>query len=227
MGCVYRHVHTHVHGHVYRRERAIAGSFKFLNIVYLSVCDCTGHGVPGAFMSMIGSSLLDEAVMGKDITQPNRVFHEVRKGIINALKQTQDAGSQKDGMDGTLIAWDKQDTMHVAAAYNPVLIARNGELIETKADRQPVGFLTGKQQEFTHHEVKLEKGDTIYLFSDGYSDQFGGPKGKKFKMAKFRKLLSIQGQTMNEQKASLETTLREWQGDQEQVDDILVMGIRF
>ena len=217
---------------LFQPKDIVSGDFYWMQQhnekVYLAVCDCTGHGVPGAFMSMIGSSLLDEAIMGKNITQPNRIFHEVRKGIINALKQTQDVDSQKDGMDGTLIAWDKQDTMHVAAAYNPVLIARNGELLETKADRQPVGFLTGKQIEFTHHEVKLEKGDTIYLFSDGYSDQFGGPKGKKFKMAKFRKLLlSIQGQTMNEQKASLETTLREWQGDQEQVDDILVMGIRF
>ena len=99
---------------------------------------------------------------------------------------------------------------------------------ETKPDKQPVGYQAGKQQPYTHHQLQLEKGDTIYLFSDGYQDQFGGSKGKKYKLSRFKKLLlSIQGQTMNEQKASLETTLREWQGDQEQVDDILVMGIRF
>ena len=91
-----------------------------------------------------------------------------------------------------------------------------------------MGFLTGKQKGFTHHEVQLEKRDTVYMFSDGYHDQFGGPKGKKFKMAKFKKLLlSIQGQTMHEQRDILEDTMRKWQGDQEQVDDILIMGIRF
>ena len=100
--------------------------------------------------------------------------------------------------------------------------------MEVKADRQPVGFHEDNEKPFTHHEVQLEKGDTVYIFSDGYQDQFGGPKGKKFKMVKFKKLLlSIQGQTMHEQKDILEDTMRKWQGDQEQVDDILVMGIRF
>jgi serine phosphatase RsbU (regulator of sigma subunit) len=208
----------------------VSGDFYWLqhhkDKVYFAVCDCTGHGVPGAFMSMIGSSLLDEAVVEKGISQPNEIFYEVRKGFINALKQTGD--TQKDGMDAALIAWDKGSTLQVAAAYNPVLIIRNGELREIKADRQPVGFLTGKQKEFTHHEVKLEKGDTVYIFSDGYPDQFGGPKGKKYKLAKFKKLLlSIQDKTMHEQKTLLEDTMAKWKGSIEQVDDILVMGVRF
>ncbi|HIA37699.1 MAG TPA: serine/threonine protein phosphatase, partial [Flavobacteriales bacterium] len=113
-------------------------------------------------------------------------------------------------------------------AYNPLLLIRKGEILETKADKQPVGFHTGEQKPFTHHEIKLEKGDAVYLFSDGYPDQFGGPKDKKFMMKNFKKLLlSIQDKTMNEQKTILEETMAEWKGDTEQVDDILVMGVRF
>jgi len=217
---------------LFQPKDIVSGDFYWLqehnNKVYLAVCDCTGHGVPGAFMSMIGSSLLDEAVVEKGIAQPNEVFYEVRKGFINALKQTKDADSQKDGMDAALITWDKGSSLQVAAAYNPVLIIRNGELKEINPDKQPVGFLTGKQKEFTHHEVALEKGDTVYMFSDGYHDQFGGSKGKKYKLSKFKKLLlSLQENTMNEQKIILEEIMREWKGKEDQVDDILVMGVRF
>ena len=217
---------------LFQPKDIVSGDFYWMqqdqDKVYFAACDCTGHGVPGAFMSMIGSSLLDEAVVEKGITQPNEIFFEVRKGFINALKQTEEAGTQKDGMDASLIAWDKKSTLEVAAAYSPVLIIRKGEIQELKPDRQPVGFHTGEQKPFTHHEVKLEKGDTGYLFSDGYPDQFGGKKDKKFMMKNFKKLLlSIQDKTMNEQKTVLETTMAEWKGDTEQVDDILVMGVRF
>ncbi len=204
---------------LFQPKDIVSGDFYWMqqhnDKVYFAACDCTGHGVPGAFMSMIGSSLLDEAV-------------EVRKGFINALKQTGEAGQQKDGMDATLIAWDKNNKLQYAVANNPILLIRKGELLETKPDRQPVGYHTEEQKPFTHHEVKLEKGDTVYLFSDGYPDQFGGPKDKKFMMKNFKKLLlSIQDKTMNEQKTILETTLAEWKGDTEQVDDILVIGVRF
>ena len=215
---------------LFQPKDIVSGDFYWMqhhnDKVYFAACDCTGHGVPGAFMSMIGSSLLDEAVVEKGITQPNEIFFEVRKGFINALKQTGE--TQKDGMDAVLITWDKGTSLQVAAAYSPVLIISNGEMKELKPDRQPVGFHTGAQIPFTHHELKLEKGDAIYLFSDGYPDQFGGPKDKKFMMKNFKKLLlSIQDKTMNEQKSILETTLAEWKGDTEQVDDILVMGVRF
>ena len=215
---------------LFQPKDIVSGDFYWMqhhnNKVYLAACDCTGHGVPGAFMSMIGSSLLDEAVVEKGLTQPNEVFYEVRKGFINALKQT--GKTQKDGMDAVLIAWDKKYNLQVAAAYSPVIIIRKGEIVELKPDRQPVGFHTGEQKPFTHHELKLEKGDTIYLFSDGYPDQFGGQRNKKFMMKNFKKLLlSIQDKTMNEQKAILEETMTEWKGDAEQVDDVLVMGVRF
>ncbi|HIA35948.1 MAG TPA: tetratricopeptide repeat protein [Flavobacteriales bacterium] len=215
---------------LFQPKDIVSGDFYWMqhhnDRVYLAACDCTGHGVPGAFMSMIGSSLLDEAVVEKGITKPNEIFFEVRKGFINALKQTGE--TQKDGMDAVLIAWDKKYTLQLAAAYSPVIIIRKGEIQELKPDRQPVGFHTGAQKPFTHHEMKLEKGDTVYIFSDGYPDQFGGPKDKKFMMKNFKNLLlSIQDKTMNEQKTILEITLAEWKGDTEQVDDILVMGVRF
>ncbi|HIO68580.1 MAG TPA: serine/threonine protein phosphatase, partial [Flavobacteriales bacterium] len=143
-------------------------------------------------------------------------------------KQTGKESEQKDGMDAALFSWDKNGTLQLAAAYNPVLLFQNGELQEIKADRQPVGVLFGEQKPFTHHELKLNKGDVLYLFSDGYADQFGGPKGKKFKFARFKDLLlSIQDKPMNEQKDILEQTLAEWQGEEGQVDDILVMGVKF
>lgn len=208
----------------------VSGDFYWMqhhnNSVYLAACDCTGHGVPGAFMSMIGSSQLDEAVIEKGLTQPNEIFYEVRKGFINALKQTGE--TQKDGMDAVLIKWDKKNQLEFAAAYNPLFLIRNKELLETKPDKQPVGFYTGEQKPFTHHELSLEKGDTVYIFSDGYHDQFGGPKDKKFMIKNFKKLLlSIQDKPMNEQKTILEETMAEWKGDTEQIDDILVMGVRF
>ena len=217
---------------LFQPKDIVSGDFYWMqhhkDKVYFAACDCTGHGVPGAFMSMIGSSLLDEAVVEKGITKPNEIFFEVRKGFINALKQTEESGTQKDGMDAVLCSWNKNGTLEYSLAYNPLLIIRKGEILETKADKQPVGFHTGAQKPFTHHELKLEKGDTVYLFSDGYPDQFGGPKDKKFMMKNFKKLLlSIQDKTMNEQKSILETTMAEWKGDTEQVDDILVMGVRF
>ncbi|MDP6909911.1 MAG: SpoIIE family protein phosphatase, partial [Flavobacteriales bacterium] len=131
----------------------VSGDFYWLqhhnNKVYFAACDCTGHGVPGAFMSMIGSSLLDEAVVEKGITQPNEIFFELRKGFIGALKQTGD--TQKDGMDAVLCSWNKNGTLEYSQAYNPLLLIRKGEILETKADKQPVGYHTEEQKPFTHH----------------------------------------------------------------------------
>ena len=217
---------------LFKPKDVVSGDFYWMQHhneqVYLAACDCTGHGVPGAFMSMIGSSQLDEAVVEKGITQPNEIFYEVRKGFINALKQTAEAGQQKDGMDASLIAWDKKNKLQYATANNPIFLIRKGELLETKPDRQPVGFHLDNSQPFTHHELQLEKEDVIYLFSDGYPDQFGGPKQKKFMMKSFKNLLlSIHQEPMETQRAILEAKLKEWRGNTEQIDDILVMGIRF
>jgi len=159
---------------LFQPKDIVSGDFYWMqhhnDKVYFAVCDCTGHGVPGAFMSMIGSSLLDEAVLEKGITKPNEIFYEVRKGFINALKQTDEAGTQKDGMDAVLCSWNKNGILDYALAYNPLLLIRKGEILETKADKQPVGYHTEEQKAFTHHQIKLEKGDNIYIFTDGYPD---------------------------------------------------------
>ena len=215
---------------LFKPKDIVSGDFFWMqhykNRVYFAACDCTGHGVPGAFMSMIGSSLLDQTVLEMGITQPNEIFSEVRKGLIETLKQTEE--TQKDGMDAVLLSWDKKNKLEFALAYNPLLLIRKGEIIEFKPDKQPVGFHMGQQKPFTHHELILEKEDTVYIFSDGYIDQFGGPKQRKFMLKNFKKLLlSIDDKTMDEQKTILKNTLAEWKGDTEQVDDILVMGVRF
>ena len=216
----------------FRPKDIVSGDFYWMHqhndCVYFAACDCTGHGVPGAFMSMIGSALLTEAVVEKGLTKPADIFTEVRKGFISSLKQKGETGEQKDGMDAVLCAWDKGTTLQVAAAFNPLLLIRNGEIIEVEADRLPVGFLKTELEPYTHHELQLEKGDTIYIFSDGYKDQFGGPKLKRFMQHRFSQLLlSNQDKTMEEQKSILETTMNEWIGEEDQIDDMLVMGVRF
>jgi len=217
---------------LFQPKDVVSGDFYWMqhhnSKVYFAACDCTGHGVPGALMSMIGSSFLDEAVLGKGLNRPNEIFQEVRKGFISTLKQKDAFEQQKDGMDAVLCSWDQSGTLEYAAAYNPLLLIRNGKLLDQPYDKQPVGFHSDNERPYTHHELQLEAGDTIYLCSDGYQDQFGGPKNKKFMSSQFKKLLlSIQDKTMNEQKEILEKTLKDWMGEEEQVDDILVMGIRF
>ena len=149
---------------LFQPKDVVSGDFYWMQHhngkVYFAACDCTGHGVPGAFMSMIGSSLLDEAVLVKGITRPNEIFFEVRKGFIKALKQTGEAGQHKDGMDAVLCSWNQNGNLEYALAYNPLLLLRKGEILETKPDKQPVGFHPSEQSAFTHHELKLEKGDT-------------------------------------------------------------------
>jgi len=177
---------------------------------------------------MLNSALLTEAVNEKNCTRPCDIFYEVRKGIIESMKQTGEVGSQKDGMDAALCSWNKNGTLEYALANNPLILIRNGELTETKGDKLPVGILTGEQIPFTHHELKVEKGDTVYIFSDGFPDQFGGPKGRKFMIKRFKQLLQdIHKQPLEVQRDKLDTTIKEWMGEEEQVDDILVMGMRF
>ena len=217
---------------VFKPKDIVSGDFYWISeqngSIYFAVCDCTGHGVPGAFMSMIGSSLLNEAVNEKGIVKPNNIFQEVRKGFKDALKQTGQQNEQKDGMDAVLCHWNRKKKLEFAAAYNPFIMVRNQQIQEIKADKQPVGVFLKEEKPYTHHELEVERGDMVYLFSDGYSDQFGGPRGKKFKYSLFKKLLlNIHDMPMERQKLILEDTLEQWQGDENQVDDILVMGVRF
>lgn len=198
------------------------------NIKIIAAVDCTGHGVPGAFMSMIGNTFLHEIVNEKRITEPGKILDELRKRVIRALSQEGEEGGRRDGMDMALCAIDEDAmTLEFAGANNPVYIAKNGEITEIKGDKQPVGYMPEKMDPFTNHSVKIAKGDAVYIFSDGYADQFGGPKGKKFMYKRFKELiLSIQQLPMESQLKSLDNTIIEWMGELEQLDDICVMGIR-
>lgn len=198
----------------------------------ISAVDCTGHGVPGSLMSMIGITFLNEIVNEKGITQPDLILSELRHLVIKALKQTGEIGETKDGMDMALLSFDdKNNIVEFAGAHNPLLMFRkeNGNYIlkEYRADKRPIGFYKGQGLPFANHKIELHKGDTLYLFSDGYSDQFGGPKGKKIKYKNFCELLlSIQHEPMAKQEEILLQKFNEWKGALEQIDDVLVIGIK-
>lgn len=192
----------------------------------IAAADCTGHGVPGAFMSMIGNAFLNEIINANGVTSPAEILDQLRTQVISALKQNNE--ENKDGMDISILSFDdKAMTVEYAGANNPMWLIRNGELTEFKADKQPIGFYTGRQNSFTNHKIELQKNDSVYIFTDGYADQFGGEKGKKFKYKKLQDLLvEIQKETMTEQENILRKKMTEWKGNLEQVDDILIIGVR-
>lgn len=195
---------------------------------YIACCDCTGHGVPGAFMSLLNINFLHQTVIEKNITHPNEIFNTVRTNVVDALNPD-GTSDKKDGMDATLCSIDFEKHMLMAAcANNPLWIIRNKELIEFKPDKMPIGISGGDDiKPFTLHEINLLKGDCIYMLSDGFADQFGGPAGKKFKSSQLRELvLSVADKPMKEQRSIFEKTINDWKGSQEQVDDICLIGIR-
>jgi serine phosphatase RsbU (regulator of sigma subunit) len=199
----------------------------------IAAADCTGHGVPGAFMSMIGNAFLNEIVNEKGINKPSAVLDQLKINIITSLNQSATAeteGNKKvnDGMDIALCALDEQNgLLEFAGANNPLWLVRNGACIEFKADKQPVGLHSAESKPFTLHSIPVQKGDTFYVFTDGFADQFGGSKGKKFKYKQMQELiLSMQDKKMSEQEKILEQTINNWKGFMEQVDDILVIGVR-
>ncbi|MGQ0828375.1 MAG: PP2C family protein-serine/threonine phosphatase [Bacteroidota bacterium] len=194
------------------------------DIVILAAVDCTGHGVPGALMSIVGSTVLNQTIANAAINNPADVLAYLNKEITKTLN------SIKDGMDMSLCSINiKKMELQYAGANNPIYIVRNKKFIEIKADKQAIGADTEDSGEktFTNHILPLEKGDAIYMFTDGYADQFGGPLGKKFKYKKFQELLTdIQDNAMKEQKYLLNYHHEQWRGELEQVDDILVIGIK-
>jgi serine phosphatase RsbU (regulator of sigma subunit) len=192
----------------------------------IAAVDCTGHGVPGAFMSMLGVSMLREIVSKEYISHPGVILRRLRKEVMYALKQTGEPGEQKDGMDMSLVSIHV-DTLECqfAGANNPLYLVRDGEFTEYEADRQPIAVYQNMAR-FTTHDIQLQRGDHLYMFSDGYADQFGGPDGKKFKYNAFRQMLRDNaGLPMKKQKDIVETTFLEWRGDNDQVDDVVVLGL--
>jgi len=197
--------------------------------VVFCAADCTGHGVPGAFMSMLGITFLDEIVNFREVLSPGEILNLLRKDVIKALKQTGREQEQKDGMDITLCGYDPSTgRLEFAGAYNPLYLVRNGALEEYKVDRMPISIYDKDTQPFQSQVIDIQKGDLIYLFSDGYADQFGGPEGKKYKYKTLQEyLLQISGRTMPEQLDLLKQNFHSWKGALNQIDDVLLMGVRF
>lgn len=190
---------------------------------YLAVCDSTGHGVPGAFMSLLNIGFLSEAIKEKNIIDPNEIFSYVRSRLIDSISQEE----QKDGMDGVLLRFCKKDnTIVYSAAHNAPILVRGNELTELSKDKIPVG--KGEQNDsFKLYSINYQKGDVLYLYTDGFADQFGGAKGKKFKYKQLNELIQSQSSTpMSEQKKKLSEVFEDWKGNLEQVDDVCIIGIR-
>ena len=235
----------------FRPKDIVSGDFYWANLrdnhAIIAAVDCTGHGVPGAFMSMMGNDYLNDIIVDSKITEPQQILNRMRSGIIKALKQRGESGESKDGMDMALVNFDKNTLiLEYAGANNPIYIVRDKKqqiidnsiiysddesrhcIYEIKGNKFPVGIHMGTTlQEFTKRSIQLVKGDVFYLFSDGFADQFGGPLAKKLKYNQFKKfIIESMFLTMEEQKIYLEQKFNDWKGELEQVDDVLVIGIR-
>jgi len=217
---------------LYLPKDIVSGDFYWIAAkdgqILIAAADCTGHGVPGAFMSMLGTTLLNEIVAKYTINDAGEILDYLRDNVKKALRQSTDNNKSKDGMDISLvIICNNFKKLKYAGAYNSLYIIRKGELIELKANRMPIGIHLVEKEHFTNHEVDIYENDKIYLFSDGFVDQVGVQTGRKFLHANFKKhLLNIQNLNMQQQRENLQKTLDNWRGDAEQVDDILVIGIQ-
>lgn len=225
---------------LYLPKDIVAGDFYWMqkkdNKVFFAAADCTGHGVPGAMVSVICNNALNRAVNEFKKSTPAEILDKAREIVINEFDKSEE--DVKDGMDVALCSIEvcssadgaegsvSRIKLEYAGAHNPLWIIRNKEIIEYKADKQPVGNFE-MAQPFKNHKIDLVSGDHIYIFSDGYVDQFGGPRGKKFKPKQLRELLlSIHQKPLEDQSKILEDTLTKWRGDIEQVDDICMIGIK-
>lgn len=222
---------------LFRPRDIVSGDFYWFSETagrtFIAAIDCTGHGVPGAFMSMLGDALLNQIVNIDEVTSPDRVLNRLHKGIRKALKQ--DLTENRDGMDMAFCMYDKQaGILEFAGAKNPLIYIQNGEINKIKGDKMPIGGVRNPEEEriFTRQVMKIDQPTTCYMFSDGYADQFGGPDNRKFMSKKLRNLLfEIHQKPFDEQRQILEDRLDEWMGRESpmpyrQMDDILVMGFR-
>lgn len=218
---------------LFRSKGIVSGDFYWVeqksDKVLFAAVDCTGHGVPGAFMSIVANNLLNQAVNEHGYTQPSQILDELNKGISETLHQTYEESTVKDGMDIAMCSLDyNKKILQFAGAYNPLYLVRDGKLEEIKGDKFPIGVFVGEElKKFANHEVQLKEGDVVYIFSDGFADQFGGPFGKKFKLSRFKELIvSVSKYPIDKQYEMIDQALTDWQGDLEQVDDIVVIGVK-
>ncbi|OFX55425.1 MAG: hypothetical protein A2046_12450 [Bacteroidetes bacterium GWA2_30_7] len=240
----------------YRPKDVVSGDFYFVeklgNEVVFSAVDCTGHGVPGAMMSVIGYNLLTQAVKVNHLTKPSEILKFLDLGVTETLRQTYGESGVNDGMDIAICSLNTETlVIQYSGAYNTLVLIKKTndnkledfenqsstnklinssthQLIEVKSDKFPIGVnYDGLADSYTNNIIQLSKGDLLYMYSDGYADQFGGEKGKKFKYKPLKELLlSVKDETLQEQKNIIEKTFVEWKKDLEQVDDVLVMGVR-
>lgn len=223
---------------LYSPKDIVSGDFYWVSdavtkyqekFVMAAVADCTGHGVPGALMSIIGNNFLRICEREPSVNRPSEALDFINVGISRTLRQEYSKSSIQDGMDMVFIAIDYHAmNLHFAGAKNSIYVVRNGELTEYKGDKHPIGAFVGEEmKKFTNHTISIQKGDCIYLFSDGYADQFGGEHGKKFMYSRFKQLLATNSYLpMNEQRKKLIDAFENWKGTTEQVDDVCVFGIR-
>lgn len=217
---------------LFKPKDIVSGDFYFFykneETLFIAAADCTGHGVPGAFMSIIGSGKLEDAVAYSSDT--SEILNHLNRGMKNSLRQSDSSESTRDGMDIAICSVDtKNRIVKYAGANRPFWLIRNNEseLVEIKATKKAIGGLTEDNQYFDSHELKLNQGDTFYISTDGYADQFGGPTGKKLMTKKFKEMLAdIQDLSMEHQKKHLNDYIENWKAEAEQVDDILVIGVR-
>jgi serine phosphatase RsbU (regulator of sigma subunit) len=218
---------------LYMPKDVLSGDFYWIeetkDYIYVAAADCTGHGVPGALISIVNFNLLNKAVLEKGLVTPSEILDAVNLWLTDSLHQTYRESAVRDGMDVSLIAIHKHSNeVLFAGANNPIYIVSHGELKQIKGDKFPVGaFVEDQIQKFTTKRITVSKGDSIYLFSDGYADQFGGDNGKKYKYAPFQqKLIASSELALSEQRSLMKGEFMKWKGTHEQVDDVLLVGIK-
>lgn len=211
----------------------VSGDFywasKLINNVFsIVIADSTGHGVPGAIMSILNISCLNEAIGAQNLSKPNEILDYTRSRIMEHMANDGSEEGGKDGMDAVICNFDfNTKKLQFAAANNPLWLIRKNELIEYKADKMPVGKAMGQIKPFTLHDVELLSGDLVLMITDGFADQFGGPKGKKFMYKPLKELLlDVNNAPLSDIKNHLKTSFDSWKGNAEQVDDVLIFGLR-
>jgi serine phosphatase RsbU (regulator of sigma subunit) len=219
---------------IYIPRDYVGGDFYWVskkgNLIYIAIADCTGHGVPGAFLSILGITFLHQIIDRYDCQSAASVLNILREFLMKSLNQTGIENEQKDGIDMSFCIISREtDLLQFAGAFNPFYIIRNGiKLEEIAGDKMPIGIAADTEITFTDHNIQLTKGDMIYLFTDGFMDQFGGPLGKKYKYRPFRNLLlNICNLSAEEQKSALLTAFNDWKKELPQLDDILMFGFRY
>lgn len=218
---------------LYKPKDIVSGDFFWFfergHDKYLAAIDCTGHGVPGALMSVVAHSLFKEVFINKELVEPAEILAAIDLELQNELGKNSDKVRSTDGMDVALIKFNSdKKRITFAGAFRPLMLVRNNVVEEFSASRYPIGFYSDVIKQFNQYEIELQSGDAIFLFSDGYIDQFGGENGKKLNKKRFKELLlTISEMETDEQEAFLEYAFNNWRQQEEQTDDIVVIGLKF